>query len=47
LIDSDWDKTRAGILEIIPICTNFTENYKSKPIGDSEIDEIPLTKSSS
>jgi len=41
LINNEWEGDRAAICETIPISKFAAENFKDKPIGDTDLDEFP------
>jgi len=41
LLSSDWDSTRAGILDRMPVSEKEIGGAESRDVGDSSIDEVP------
>mmetsp|Transcript_28820 Transcript_28820/g.33278 ORF Transcript_28820/g.33278 Transcript_28820/m.33278 type:complete len:897 (+) Transcript_28820:42-2732(+) len=47
LLESEWDKVRAAIVEKMPICSAVTKDFANKPIGEKDVDDLtPLVKDS-
>ena len=42
LLDSEWDKVRAAIVEKMPVCTTVAKEFADKPVGEKEVDDISL-----